>query len=35
MATEAHGRERLAALGLQGGFLYTLPEDATDRLLDR
>jgi len=35
MATEAHGRERLATLGLQGGFLYTLPEDDTDRLLDR
>ena len=35
MATEAHGRERLAALGLRGGFLYALPEAATDRLLDR
>lgn len=35
MATGAHGHERLAALGLQGGFLYTLPETATDRLLDR
>jgi CRP/FNR family transcriptional regulator len=35
MATEAHGRKRLAALGLQGGFLYTLPETATDRLLDQ
>jgi CRP/FNR family transcriptional regulator len=35
MATEAQGRERLAALGLQGGFLCSLPEDATDRLLDQ
>jgi CRP/FNR family transcriptional regulator len=35
MATEAHGRKRLAALGLQRGFLYTLPETATDRLLDQ
>jgi CRP/FNR family transcriptional regulator len=35
MATVAHGRERLAALGLRGGFLYAMPEAATDRLLDR
>jgi len=35
MATAAHGRERLAALGLRGGFLYALPEATTDRLLDR
>lgn len=32
MATR--GRERLAALGLAGGFLYALPEAAADRLLD-
>ncbi len=35
MATVLHGRERLAALGLHGGFLYTLPEAATDRLIDQ
>ncbi len=35
MATAAHGRERLAALGLAGGFLYALPEAAADRLLDQ
>ncbi len=34
MATAARGRERLAALGLAGGFLYELPEAAADRLLD-
>lgn len=35
MATAMHGRERLAALGLRGGFLYALPEQASDRLLDQ
>jgi CRP/FNR family transcriptional regulator len=35
MVTVAHGRERLAALGLLGGFLYALPETAADRLLDQ
>ncbi len=35
MATAVHGRERLATLGLSGGFLHALPDAAVDRLLDQ
>ncbi|MGC8634605.1 MAG: Crp/Fnr family transcriptional regulator [Candidatus Limnocylindrales bacterium] len=35
MVSRAHGRVRLAELGVQGGFLYALPENALDRLLDQ
>jgi CRP-like cAMP-binding protein len=34
MVNRAHGRARLAELGVQGGLLYAFPEQAVERLLD-